>query len=79
LTVETQLLLQHGADPNARDKKGDTPLHYAVRENAFLIVSHLLQNGADPNLADHKGKVPLRTAELIDTELERLLLKYGAK
>jgi serine/threonine protein kinase len=79
LTVETQLLLQHGADPNARDKKGDTPLHYAVRENAFLIVSHLLENGADPNLADHKGKPPLRTAELIDTELERLLLKYGAK
>lgn len=79
LTVETQLLLQHGADPNARDKKGDTPLHYAVRENAFLIATHLLQNGADPNLADHKGKLPLRTAELIDTELERLLLKYGAK
>jgi len=79
LTVETQLLLQYGADPNVRDKKGDTPLHYAVRENAFLIASHLLQNGADPNLADHKGKLPLRTAELIDTELERLLLKYGAK
>lgn len=79
LTVETQLLLQHGADPNARDKKGDTPLHYAVRENAFLIATHLLQNGADPNLADNKGKLPLRTAELIDTELERLLLKYGAK
>lgn len=79
LTVETQLLLQHGADPNLRDKKGDTPLHYAVRENAFLIASHLLQNGADPNLADHKGKLPLRTAGLIDTELERLLLKYGAK
>ncbi len=79
LTVETQLLLQYGADPNVRDKKGDTPLHYAVRENAFLIASYLLQNGADPNLADHKGKLPLRTAELIDTELERLLLKYGAK
>ncbi len=79
LTVETQLLLQHGADPNVRDKKGDTPLHYAVRENALFIASHLLQNGADPNLADNKGKLPLRTAGLIDTELERLLLKYGAK
>lgn len=79
LTVETQLLLQHGADPNVRDKNGDTPLHYAVRENAIFIVSHLLQNGADPNLTDHKGKLPLRTAELIDTELEKLLRKYGAK
>lgn len=79
LTVETQMLLKYGADPNARDKNGDTPLHYAIRENASLIVSHLLQGGADPNMTDHKGNTPLKTAALIDTELEKLLLKYGAR
>lgn len=79
LTAETQLLLKYGADPNVKDKDGDTPLHYAVRENATFIVTHLLQGGADPNLPDRKGKLPLKTAALIDTELEKLLLKYGAK
>ena len=42
----------------------------------FLLFPHL-SNGADLDLAI-EGK-SLRTAELIDTELERLLLKYGAK
>lgn len=79
LAQETILLLKYGADPNVRDKNGDTPLHYAVRENATFLVTHLLQGGADPNLIDSRGKLPLRTAELIDTDLEKLLRKYGAK
>jgi FOG: Ankyrin repeat len=79
LDKETVLLLKHRANPNVRDKNGDTPLHYAIKENAYFMVSKLLENGADPNLADHNGKLPLKTAGSIDSNLEKLLGKYGAK
>jgi serine/threonine protein kinase len=79
LTVETQLLLENGADPNFRDASGDTPLHYALSENASYLATILLNSGADPNQVDHKGVRPLRTAEMIDSDLEKLLRKYGAR
>ena len=48
------LLLEKGADPNARDSRGLTPLHYALklgasrtRTNPDLIIDLLLDNGAD--------------------------------
>jgi ankyrin repeat protein len=46
------LLLDHGADPNARDRDGRTPLHWAARNNRPEIVSLLIHRGADPNAVD---------------------------
>ena len=55
--------LHAGADPNAGDKKGKTPLHWAVRWGGTVAdVKTLLKAGADPNAYDDKGRTPLHEA-----------------
>lgn len=64
-------LLRHGANANARDKKGRMPLHFAI-ENLKMSVNNgnewaknlaaiklLLRYGADANGRDGVGKTPL--------------------
>ena len=52
--------LEAGADPNARDGNGATPLHNAAAfsENAAVVVA-LLDAGADPNAPNIAGLTPL--------------------
>lgn len=59
----TRVLLEHGADPNAADGLGQTPLHRACSVGGK--VEHLrllLQRGANLNAATHVGSTPLMTA-----------------
>lgn len=49
------VLVEHGADVNAKDSGGETPLHCASRFNFDKIVSLLLKNGADPSVSDNRG------------------------
>ncbi|MDM8335571.1 ankyrin repeat domain-containing protein [Wolbachia pipientis] len=51
-----ELLLKHGADPNARDEHGESLLHKALSCGHDDIVKRPLENGADPNIKDQKGK-----------------------
>ena len=58
-------LLDAGADPNARDQRGRTPLHAALGlPPAALdgVVCSLIRNGADPELAANDGETPLGRA-----------------
>jgi ankyrin repeat protein len=55
-----ELLLAHGADPNANDGSWSL-LHYAVYED-ISIVRNLLDKGANPNVIDTGGKSPLHYA-----------------
>ena len=39
-------LLEAGADPNAKDLSGNTPLHYASSDGYTAVVEMLLNAGA---------------------------------
>lgn len=54
------LLLQHGANPNARDERGNTVLHYATgRPASERIFALLLDDNENPNVRNDDGKTPL--------------------
>ena len=50
-------LLSMGANPNAQDKIGRTPLFICVNGFRVKIAKKLLQRGADPNIKDFKFKL----------------------
>jgi ankyrin repeat protein/beta-lactamase regulating signal transducer with metallopeptidase domain len=56
-----ELLLAHGADPDAKENSDWSLLHYAVYEDINL-VRMLLDRGANPNVIDAGGKSPLHWA-----------------
>jgi WD40 repeat protein/ankyrin repeat protein len=70
------MLLFWGADPNARDAEGGTPLMYAFSPH---LLKALLLKGADPNVRDKSG-MPMIGARSSGghTELVQLLLDYKA-
>ena len=73
-----QYLLQHTADPNIRDAKGNTPLILATMAGREDLVSLLLTYKANPNLANGQGQTPLILAvNNRDVDLTRLLLSKG--
>ena len=61
-------LLEAKADPNAADKDGATPLHYAARNRSPDVTQRLLDAGADPNTArDREGWTPIDVAPAPDS------------
>ena len=49
-------MIRDGADVNARNKNGITPLHWA---KGIAVVQALIQDGADVNARDSQGNTPL--------------------
>lgn len=58
------LLLQHGADPNITNEKGQTPLSLVVKRgfNSNELVTQLLKAGSNPNIKDEYGRTLLMGA-----------------
>lgn len=74
------LLIERGADVNARQKDGTTALNRAIVAKQEGIVRAMLAKGADPNLANTNGATPLSTASGYKLEaIEKLLIEAGAK
>lgn len=57
-------LIKAGADVNAKDFRGDTPLNIAMGFGSFGIdfADILIKNGADLNAKDGNGNTPLIAA-----------------
>jgi ankyrin repeat protein len=88
-TKATELLISHGADVNATNGFGDTPLHIAVarygkqsEEGAVITknaIELLLAHGASINTQNSKGETPLHSAVRSNQiSLVELLLKHKA-
>ncbi len=74
-----RFLLQRGADPNVRNKKGVTPLQLATALGFNEGVEALIKGGANINVADQTGETPLITAvHSRNVPLVRMLLEKGA-
>jgi ankyrin repeat protein len=83
-TVE--FLLANGANPNALDSRGESPLYWAVGTGTntvrLQILSTLLRAGANPNFKSRSSEAwtPLMwAADLSEPEMVRLLLLNGAE
>lgn len=57
-------LIDAGADPDAVDMGGVTPLHRAVRNRCAVAVKALLDRGADPRRKNGNGSTPAQLAKL---------------
>jgi ankyrin repeat protein len=74
-----ELLIDRGANVNAKAKEGVVPLHEAARMGHVKLARLLLAHGADVNAKDDKGTTPLDWAGLHEgrPEVTKLLLEHG--
>ena len=68
-----ELLTGAGADPNARDTEGNTPLFKA---NSAEVARALIKAGADPNARNAEDKTPLFDPYFADPK--KVLIESGA-
>jgi ankyrin repeat protein len=80
-----ELLVEHGADSRARNRRGAEPLHYAADANRWdpaaqaETIEFLVSVGADPNALDRSGVSPLhRAVRTRSLAAVRALLDGGA-
>jgi ankyrin repeat protein len=73
-----RLLLDAGADPNAKNRRNATALLWAVTDAGAVRL--LLEHGADPNIKSIEGRTPLYLAstEPAGVDIVKLLLDKGA-
>jgi ankyrin repeat protein len=57
-----RLLIQYGAEIEAREAEDNTPLHYASSTGSADVVQEIINNGADINAKDDAAQTPLHQA-----------------
>jgi ankyrin repeat protein len=74
-----RVLLEHGADREARDIYDWSPLERAMKKGHVELTRVLLEHGANVNAQDATSFTPLHLASVWgDPEVVRTLLKHGA-
>lgn len=80
-----ELLIAHGGDCHAKNRRGAQPLHYAADANRWEprsqaeTIGYLLSVGANPNALDQSGVAPLhRAVRTRSLPAVRALLDGGA-
>lgn len=73
------LMLEHGADVDARDDQGQTALYYAIWQNSIENAKLLLEHGADANAQDSsKQSLIVAAISYSNEDMVKLLLDNGA-
>ncbi|GKT91873.1 ankyrin repeat protein [Colletotrichum tofieldiae] len=73
------LLIEKGADIEAKDEDGQTPLFHACRFRNDAVARLLIEKGADIEVKDKNGRTPLANACLFRKDaVARLLIEKGA-
>jgi ankyrin repeat protein len=84
LAATRYLVEELGADVNARDVNGFSPLHHAASRGDVAVIEYLLEHGADPLVVSRRG---LSTADMANSPVQRvpvyeealqLLMSHGA-
>jgi ankyrin repeat protein len=73
------ILINRGADVNAQDEYGDTPLMYAARNGHSQTAMLLLSSGADVNVRDAYGVTAALWADNHKYEYRILSWEYGGE
>jgi ankyrin repeat protein len=72
-------MIEGGADVNAAQSNGTTPLHWAAYKGDEELVAALIENGAKADVANAYGSSPLtEAANVADAEIVAMLLEAGA-
>jgi ankyrin repeat protein len=61
-TDVVKTIIKKGANINAQDEKGNTPLMLAINFESAYMVELLIEEGANVNLANNEGMTPLEIA-----------------
>lgn len=59
----------HGADVNARDLNGYTPLHHAAARGDNALIEYLVSKGADPTVVSRRGQT---TVDMANGPVQRI-------
>lgn len=77
-------LISKGANLNAKDKNGDTALHFAINVRKTTVARLLISHGAKVNVVNNRGESVLhRSAATVpasaDRDLTELIISKGGK
>jgi ankyrin repeat protein len=70
-----EILIDKGADVNAKSSKAYSPIQKAVQNKKYVTAKLLIQKGADPNLKNSSGQNAFDIAKEMSDKKMKLILK----